>query len=49
MELGIDPKPDLAMFEKVIRRGDNLAYAVDVAFPEYMDEQSDEDRRRRGP
>lgn len=49
VELGIDPKPDLAMFEKVIRRGDSIAHAVDVAFPEYMEEQSDDDRRRRGP
>ncbi|KQP51102.1 hypothetical protein ASF41_13005 [Methylobacterium sp. Leaf111] len=49
VELGIDPKPDVAMFERIVVRGDSLAHAVDVAFPEYLEEQSDEDRRRRGP
>jgi hypothetical protein len=46
---GADPRADVAMFERVVSRGDDLAHAVAVAFPEYVKEQSDADRRCRGP
>jgi Arm DNA-binding domain len=46
---GVDPRPDLRVFEHAMKTGASVEDAVDAAFPESVEAQSDEDRRRRGP
>jgi integrase len=40
---------DLHVFADVMKRTGDLEVAIDAGFPEVVKEQSDEDRRRRGP
>lgn len=49
VEAGVSPRDDLGVFEAVLAKGRPVELAVDAAFAETVEVQSDEDRRRRGP
>ncbi|MCJ2130976.1 integrase arm-type DNA-binding domain-containing protein [Methylobacterium sp. E-045] len=49
LNAGIDPSVDLRVFEHAMAKTGDLAVAIDAAFPEVVELQTDEDRRRRGP
>lgn len=46
---GIDPSVDLKVFAHAMAKTGDLAIAMDAAFPEVAEVQTDEERRRRGP
>ncbi len=47
---GRRPDPvDLDAFERTVQATGDVEHALDVGFPDVVEEQSDEDRRRRGP
>ncbi|MCJ2057315.1 integrase arm-type DNA-binding domain-containing protein [Methylobacterium sp. J-048] len=49
VELGVDPRHDVGIFERQMAKGADLAHAVDVAFPISEPFPSAADRRLRGP
>jgi hypothetical protein len=46
---GADPRRDLRVFESAMAQDVDPAVAMDAAYPELMDDQTDEDRRLSGP
>lgn len=46
---GTDPKGDLALFRRMLGKTSDVAHAAAVAFPAYEHQQSQAERRRRGP
>lgn len=49
VEAGLNPREDLAVFERVLEKGRPVQLAADAAFAETVRVQSDADRRKRGP
>jgi hypothetical protein len=46
---GQDPRRDLKIFERAMEQDVDPAVAMDAAYPELLDDQTDEDRRLSGP
>nr|WP_282103983.1 integrase arm-type DNA-binding domain-containing protein [Methylobacterium sp. 37f] len=49
VDLGVDPRVDLDIFERSLARGATVEHATDVAFAPEVPQQSEEERRREGP
>ena len=49
VEMGVDPRLDVSIFERSLARGRTLDHAIDVAFAPSEPLRSEADRRRDGP
>lgn len=49
VDMGVDPRLDISIFERSLARGRTLDHAIDVAFAPSEPLRSDADRRRDGP